>query len=147
MSYTVRTQIEIDAPAARIWEILVDLNRYQEWNPFIVSAKGRISPGATFEVSPRVGNGKQVTFIPRVTDYHEGREFTWTGEFYHRRFALGDHTFRLTPLSDGRVRLDHNERIYGVGSLLVWLLAKEQIRTGFDAMNLAVKRRAEGTSD
>lgn len=146
MSYVVRTQIEISAPASRIWEILVDLDRYEEWNPFITRAKGRISPGATFEVSPRVTNGKQIIFVPRVTDYHEGREFTWTGHFYHRWFALGDHTFRLTPLTDGRIRLDHDERIYGIGGLLVWLLGKEQIRTGFDAMNLALKRRAEGSA-
>lgn len=143
MSFDVRTTIEIDAPASRIWEILIDLDRYCEWNPFIVRAKGKIGPGVRFEVSPRVDNGKQITFLPTVTDYQDGREFTWTGEFYHRWFALGDHTFRLTPLAGGRTRLDHDERIYGVGSLVVWLLGKSKIKTGFEAMNVALKRRSE----
>lgn len=146
MSYVVRTTIEIDAPASRIWDILVDLESYHEWNPFIARAAGRIRPGATFEVSPRVSGGRQVTFVPRVTDYHEGRAFTWTGEFFHPWFALGDHTFRLTPLEHSRIRLDHDERIYGIGSVLVWLLGKRQIRSGFDAMNLALKRRAESVA-
>jgi hypothetical protein len=147
MSFVVRTEIDIDAPVSRIWEILVDLDRYEEWNPFIVRAKGRIRPGATFSVSPRTKIGKQVTYVPQVTDYHEGREFTWTGEFYHRLFALGDHSFCLIPLADGRIRLEHDERIYGVGAVLVWLIGKGQIRAGFEAMNLAVKRRAEESFD
>lgn len=145
MSHIVRTHIEIAAPAARIWEVLVDLDRYHEWNPFITSAKGRIAPDATFEVSPKVESGKRHVFVPRVTDYQEGRAFTWTGAFYFRWFALGDHTFRLTPMEGGRIRLDHDERIYGIGSLLVWLIAREQIRTGFEAMNLALKNRAESS--
>ena len=143
MSYTVCTHIEIDAPVERIWEILVDLDRYHEWNPFISRARGRIAPGATFEVSPQSDRGKRHVFVPQVTDYQEHREFTWTGAFYFRWLALGDHTFRLTPIGDGRVRLDHDERIYGLVSLFVWLMAKKQIRIGFEAMNQALKERAE----
>lgn len=144
MSYVVRTHIEIDAPASDVWNILTDLDLYAEWNPFIVRARGTIAPGATFEVSPKSTGGRQVTFTPTVTDYREGREFSWTGAFGHPWIALGDHTFRLTPRNGGGVRLDHDERIYGIASLLVWLLARRQIATGFDAMNRAVKQRAEG---
>ena len=143
MSYIVRTQIEIEAPVERIWEILVDLDRYHEWNPFITNATGRIAPGATFKVSPVSDRGKRHVFVPQVTDYQEHREFTWTGEFYFRWLALGDHTFRLTPVNDGRVRLDHDERIYGMAAPFVYLMAKEQIRTGFEAMNIALRARAE----
>lgn len=146
MSYTVRTHIEIEAPATRIWEILVDLDRYNEWNPFITDAKGRIAPGATFEVRPRTDSGKRHVFVPQVTYYQEHREFTWTGEFYFRWIALGDHSFRLTELGNGRVRLDHDERIYGLAAPLLYVFAKEQIRTGFEAMNAALKVRAEANS-
>jgi len=144
MSHVVRTSIEIDAAASEVWDILIDLDRYGEWNPFIVRARGRIAPGATVEVCPSAARDRQVEFRPTVTNYQEQREFTWTGAFLHPRFALGDHTFRLAPLGGGRIRLDHDERIYGIGAPLVWLLAKEEIRAGFEAMNLALKRRAEG---
>lgn len=146
MSYTICTHIEIDAPVERIWEILIDLDRYHEWNPFITNAKGRIAPGATFEVRPVSDGGKRHVFVPQVTDYQEHREFTWTGEFYFRWLALGDHTFRLTGLEDGRVRLDHDERIYGIAAPLLYLFAKGQIRVGFEAMNAALKVRAEETA-
>lgn len=148
MSYTIRTHIEIDAPTERIWEILVDLDRYHEWNPFITNAKGRIAPGATFHVRPRTDGGKPLDFVPQVTKYREYREFTWTGEFYFRWVALGDHTFRLTELGGGRIRLDHDEKIYGFAAPLLYVFAKKQIRNGFEAMNAALKARAEaGTKE
>ena len=143
MTYTIRTQIEIDAPAHRIWDILVDLDRYHEWNPFITNAKGRIAPGATFEVRPTTDSGKRHAFVPQVTDYHELKEFTWTGAFYFRWIALGDHTFRLVPQESGSILLEHDETIYGIASPILYLTAKEQIRTGFEAMNQALKQRAE----
>ncbi len=146
MAFIVRTSIEIDAAASDVWNILIDLDRYPEWNPFIVGATGRIAPGATFEVSPKSTGGRQVTFTPRVTDYQEGREFTWTGAFIHRWFALGDHTFRIVPLGADRILLEHDERVYGIGAPIVWMLAKRQIRTGFEAMNQALKNLAEGTA-
>lgn len=143
MSYIIRTHIEIDAPVERIWEILIDLDRYHEWNPFITNAKGRIAPDATFEVSPVSDSGKRHVFVPQVTDYQEYREFTWTGEFYFRWLALGDHTFRLTGLEHGRVRLDHDEKIYGLAAPLVYRMSKDQVLTGFKAMNAALKVWAE----
>jgi len=30
----VRGEIEIDAPIERAWQILTDVDRYGEWNPF-----------------------------------------------------------------------------------------------------------------
>lgn len=32
MRYSIRTRIEIDAPAAVVWDLLVDLDQYHRWN-------------------------------------------------------------------------------------------------------------------
>lgn len=143
MSYTVKTNIVIDSPPRIIWDILVELDRYHEWNPFISRAKGRIAPGAIFEVSPKTEGRRRHAFVPQVTAYQQGQGFTWTGAFFFPWLALGDHSFQLTQLPDGQVRLDHDERIYGIGAWLVWVIGKRQIKTGFEAMNTALKARAE----
>ena len=31
----LRSQIEIEAPADRVWQVLTDFATYPEWNPFI----------------------------------------------------------------------------------------------------------------
>ena len=41
----VRTEIEIEAPANIVWQILTDFERYDEWNPFIRLIDGRLKVG------------------------------------------------------------------------------------------------------
>lgn len=38
----VHTQIDIDAPVTKVWELITDLEGYAEWNPFVVMGKGPI---------------------------------------------------------------------------------------------------------
>jgi hypothetical protein len=143
VNYTVRTRIEIDAPASVVWELLVDLDQYHRWNPFIVRAKGRIAPGARVEVSPQLTARRSTTFWPNVTAYAEGSEFAWTGVIGHRWLAQGEHLFRLHPLGADRVLVEHDEVFFGIAAPLVGLLAGKLTERGFDAMNGALKREAE----
>ncbi len=143
MSYSVCTQIEIQAPASVVWDLLIDLDQYHRWNPFIVQAKGRIAPGARVEVSPQLTARRRTTFWPDVTSYVEGCQFAWTGAIVHPWFAQGEHLFRLQPIAADRVLLEHNEVFFGIGGLLVGLLGAKLTQRGFDAMNRALKREAE----
>src|SRR4051795_7694768 len=47
----VRTFVDIDATAERVWEVLTDLRAYAEWNPFITEAEGTIAAGERLSVS------------------------------------------------------------------------------------------------
>ncbi|VVB87011.1 Polyketide cyclase / dehydrase and lipid transport [uncultured archaeon] len=42
----LRTEIEIQASADRVWQILTDFASFPEWNPFIRRAKGETVKGA-----------------------------------------------------------------------------------------------------
>ena len=37
--------VEIDAPAAAVWSVMVDFDRYGEWNPFCVAVDGVFALG------------------------------------------------------------------------------------------------------
>ncbi|MDB5393326.1 MAG: hypothetical protein JWM91_832 [Rhodospirillales bacterium] len=39
-------RVEIDAPASVVWEVLVDLPKYGEWNPFCVKCESTLEMGA-----------------------------------------------------------------------------------------------------
>ena len=36
----IHTEIEINAPASRVWEILTDFGSFPQWNPFIRQVSG-----------------------------------------------------------------------------------------------------------
>ena len=38
--YEVETSIHIDAPIKKVYEVMLDLNQFNEWNPFLIMAKG-----------------------------------------------------------------------------------------------------------
>jgi uncharacterized protein YndB with AHSA1/START domain len=54
----IRTEIDIRASTDRVWEVLTDLERYPEWNPFITRAGGdlREADGWGSASSRRVGS-------------------------------------------------------------------------------------------
>ncbi|KAG5718496.1 hypothetical protein E4T56_gene4400, partial [Termitomyces sp. T112] len=48
---TVSETVDIAAPAAIVWQILTDLPRYGEWNPFCVHAQSTLEMGAPVHMS------------------------------------------------------------------------------------------------
>ncbi len=41
------TEVEIDAPVERVWEIMTDFEAFPDWNPFIKKMRGDLEVGAT----------------------------------------------------------------------------------------------------
>jgi hypothetical protein len=140
----LRTDIEIDATPERVWEVLTDFAAYPEWNPFIRKIEGEAAPGSTLEVRMESPGGRAMTFKPTVLEVAPRRELRWLGRVLAPRVFDGEHSFRIEPIDDSRVRFVQAERFSGV---LVPLFSKtlEKTRGGFTAMNEALKRRAEVT--
>lgn len=143
MQTTIETSIEIDAPAALVWSVLLDFDTYFDWNPFVLGIQGLAIPGERLHVSIRPPGSRSMTFKPRVLALAGGRELRWLGRFILPGLFDGEHYFRLEPIGTTRVRFVHGEAFSG---LLVGL-AKDSLleatREGFDEMNRALKRRTE----
>ena len=54
----LRTEIEIDAPPSRVWEVLVRFAEYPDWNPHLKSVNGELTVGAAARPS-----GEGVFFV------------------------------------------------------------------------------------
>jgi hypothetical protein len=141
----LRTQIEIEATPERVWEILTDFAAYPEWNPFIQTIEGRAAPGSKLEVRIEPPGGRAMTFKPTVLEAAPRQELRWLGRVLVPGLFDGEHSLRIEPIGDSRVRFVQAERFTGV---LVPLLGKglEKTQRGFTAMNEALKRRAEATA-
>ncbi len=143
MRHDLRTEIDIDATPEIVWEVLTDLGKYQEWNPFIVESSGDVAPGNRLVNRMQPPGGKAATFRPTVTEVEPARTFEWLGRLGVPGVFDGRHRFELEPTPSGGTRVIHTERFRG---LLVRLLQESlDTRTleGFRAMNTALKTRAE----
>jgi hypothetical protein len=137
------TTAEIDAPPETVWRVLADFGRYGEWNPFMTVA-GRPTVGARLAVELRPPGKRTARFRPTVTVADEGRELRWLGHLGVSGLYDGEHRFVLEPVDGGRrTRLVHAERFSGIFAGLVDRWLGDSIERGFEAMNGALKERAE----
>ncbi len=141
------TQVLIRAPARTVWSILTDLGRMSEWNPFIIDAEGEARAGSRLAVRIRPPGGKPVRFRPTVLVAESEREFRWLGRVLVPGLFNGEHYFLLEPDGAG-TRLTHGEIFSG---LLVGPMDRRgqfgPIRAGYEAMNQALKLRAEAQAE
>lgn len=145
MPFTLETQIDIDAPAARVWDVLTDFASYPSWNPFAVKAEGALVNGGPLKVVLRQPGGRPMTIKPRVSRLEPGREFAWKGRLLSGALFEGEHRFEVIALAPGKTRLVQSERFRGVLVPLAKRMLTTKTRAGFEAMNAAVKARAEAT--
>ena len=140
----LRTEIEIDAPPERVWQVLTDFAAYPEWNPFIRSIEGEPKVGGRLSVRIEPPGARGMTFKPTVRAAEPARELRWLGRLLVPGLVDGEHRLALEPLGDGRSKFIQSERFTG---LLVGLLGRTLAATerGFEQMNEALKRRLEVT--
>lgn len=144
MRHELDTEIDIDASPEAVWAVLVDLDRYADWNPFIVSASGKVEVGQRLVNRMQPSGGRAMTFKPTVTAVQTASVFEWLGHLGFAGLFDGRHRFELHRTATG-TRFVHSEYFDGV---LVRLLRKSldtNTRNGFVAMNNALKARAESS--
>lgn len=135
----IRTEIEIAAPPAKVWQVLTDNGAYPQWNPFIVEMKGRVAAGETLTNSLVQPGSDPMTFSPTVLAVTPEKELRWIGRLFAPRIFDGEHYFQLEPTATG-TRFVHGENFRGV---LLWFISTDQFKPSFEAMNAALKARAE----
>ena len=136
---------DIAAPVETVWAELSAVSKYRDWNPFITSFHGDLVPGSRLELRIEPPGGRAMTFRPTVTHVEPGRRLEWLGRLLVPGVFDGRHSFELEALPGGRTRLTQAEDFSGVlvpffGSVL------ERTRAGFEAMNGALRERAERAS-
>ena len=143
MRHQICTEITIEATPEDVWNVLTDLDSYDEWNLFITSSAGRVVVGEQLTNRMQPPGGKAMTFRPTVTVADHAKTFEWLGRLFVPGLFDGRHRFDLTEVAPGKTRLVHSEQFSG----LLVRLAKKSLDTstvqGFEAMNETLKKRVE----
>jgi len=140
---SLTTAIDIDAPPERVWQVLTDFAAYPQWNPFVRRLAGEPRAGARLEADIGNPGSEPMTFTPIVLVADAPHEFRWRGSLSVPRLFIGEHYFLLKPRSDGGTHLVHGELFKGA---LIPVMGEgfwNDTRRGLEAMNIAMKARAE----
>jgi hypothetical protein len=140
----LRTEIEIQATPDKVWQVLTSLDKYPEWNPFIHHAIGKAQVGEKVNITFKSGS-KEMTLHCTVVKVEPNKELRWKYHVVLPILFSGEHSFIIEQVESNKVRFIDREIFNG---LLVSSQAKDidtNSKQGFEAMDKALKARAEQT--
>ncbi|MTB53212.1 SRPBCC domain-containing protein [Lewinella sp. W8] len=141
MALQLETSILLPHSPAAIWAVLTDFPAYPEWNPFVTKISGPQRVGSKLSIT-----AGGMDFRPTLLQFQPGVELRWLGSFLFRGIFDGEHYFRLTPQADVQTLLEHGEHFRGVLLPVFKAQLLEKTRSGFIAMNEALRDRLRATS-
>jgi len=135
----VRTEETIFAPRPKVWDALINFEKYPDWNPYHIMVRGEPKLGAELVVKIQRPDGQSVEIPPHIIRWEQGRELTWGGGI--KGVFYGEHVFLLEDVPGG-TRLIHNEDFTG---MFVGFadLPPDVLTEGYKAMNKALKKYLE----
>jgi len=141
----IYSEILIQAPTGKVWQILTDFKSYPDWNPFVRSLKGIPKAGEHIEVLLQAPEGKPMVFKPKILRFDENSELRWIGHLLFPWVFDGEHVFRLMKNNDGTCTLQHYERFRGILVPLMRKMLESNTLEGFKLLNEAIKKRCESS--
>ena len=138
-----QTSFEIRAPADRVWRVLTDLPGYADWNPQITRAAGTIHPGATIALRLTLPARPALDVSATIEEVQPERLLTWRGHVLAPWFFEGYRKFAIEPIAPERVNVTHVEDVHGLMSPVFGLLMGGPVQQSHQALNEALRARAE----
>ncbi len=139
----------IDAPLALVWEIIIDFDRYPEWNPlnrfFRLDTRAEVNQTVTFGPCWGPYDGETLS----DADFTQRERLTvWEQECclaysVVSRWFNAERTQHISPAQGGGTRYHTYERMSGIIKPMVRRRYGARIVAGFTANGSALKRRAE----
>ena len=142
---TISATVEIAAPARLVWDVLCDMPRYNEWNPFCIRAVSTLELGAAVNMT-LVNYAAPGTLVPNceyICAFEPERLISWEMKYTDawpypaRRDQVIEATGRAS------CRYFSTDAFLGSTGIHVFRFAGPWIKCAFDDSGLALKARAE----
>lgn len=143
MAFEIINELEIDAPASVVWEVIVDLASYGEWNPFVPEASSSFVVGEPIEMRVQMFDSFMQPQRETVLDYVEGERFRYGVAGMPLGAIRSSRLHVAQPLGNGRCAYRSHFELSGWLAPLVELLLGARMKRGFDSMADALEVRAE----
>lgn len=140
--FTVQASATINAPLARVWAVLIDLDHYGEWNTFVPSIQSTFQVGSKLTMRVQMRKGMQVTSVETITAIDDQRLLAWKTRS-PAWFLRGERFQVIASLDAETTEYMTRESFKGLFAPLVQLLFGRDLQRGFAAVARDLKARAE----
>jgi hypothetical protein len=138
----VYSEIQINASASVVWDILTDFEKFGEWNPFIKEISGTLKEGSELRIFIEPPNSKGMEFKPTLKKVETEKKIQWLGKIWIPKLFDGEHSWTINQIDDNTVLFIQKERFTGIFIPFFTKLLKNT-KSGFEMMNQNLKQRAE----
>jgi hypothetical protein len=136
----ISAAIEIAATPERVWAVLTDLASYPQWNPVFREAAGQVAVGNRITLtSTQPVTGHTMTVKVKVLTAEPATELRWVSSVLG--LMTSKRSFTLSP-ANGGTWLMQTQTYRGLFTRFPPKTVS-RIQTSFDAINQAIKQRAE----
>ena len=140
----IKTEIDISASPSKVWGIITDIDKWQEWSPIINASQGKSTIGSKLNITMMSKEeGKDgPKYSPVITELNEPTYFHWHTQMLAGFVFTNDKIFKLEETESG-THLTHIETFKGLMSPLMSGSVEKNVPPMLDSMNKALKELAE----
>ncbi len=140
--FTIQASATINAPLARVWAVLVDLDHYGAWNTFVPSMQSAFEVGSKLTMRVQMRKNMQVTSVETITAIEPQHLLAWKTR--SPAWLLCGERFQIISSTDDQTtEYLTRESFRGLLAPLVQLLFGRDLKRGFAAVARDLKARAE----
>lgn len=142
MSFVIDYSFDMDAPPEVVWEVITDLDRYGQWNPFVHECRSTLKPGDPIHMLVQIGSGtRRQEEVMR--DYREGEGFAYCMKPVPFGVLSSFRSHKIEALDGGRSRYHSHFELNGWLAPVVRGILGSKLDAGFGGMSRGVRDRAE----
>ncbi len=138
-------RVEIDAPASVVWDVLVDLPRYPEWNPFCIKCVSTLEMGApvVMTIAMPWDTTEQVTMTEFLCAWEPGKLLSWEMYWTEEWPYAGRRDQVIEKLGPAKCAYYSTDAFLGDSGIHIARFGMGWISAAFTMTAKALKARAE----
>ena len=140
----ITTEIEISAPPEKVWAIILDIDKWQDWSPIIKESQGEAFVGSelTMTMIGKEEGEEGPKYKPVITELEASRHLRWRAHMLAGFVFTNHKILELEETSTG-TRLIHKETFQGMLAPIFCGQMEKGVPSMLNSMNQALKELAE----
>lgn len=139
----LRTEITLEAPVDRIWELLADCSLYRHWNPLFTQAKGLLNAGSRLELVVTLPRIAPFPVEPKLLAVEPIKGFCWQHTLLSARVLSWKYGNELEAVGQQQAKFIQKSEFGGILGPVFHLGLSESVSQGMEQMNEALRRWSE----